>query len=405
MYFCNMLIRPLPCGSAHASDVKIFHSLVQKIYADFIEFRPAFWQEVEAVFETANPAFTGDNAMRWVVVDADGEVLGRIAAFIHPHKATGFEQPTGGIGFFECVDNQDAANLLFDTARKWLIERGMHAMDGPITLGENDRFWGLQVQGFDSPPFYGMQWHPPYYQKLFRDYGFVPYYRQFSYTLDMQQPLAKRIDTIGRRALSRPSVALRFPTRSTIFQFARDVQTIYNDAWVTHHNVSPITEEQVKKMANDLKHILLPPLMPFVYVNGEPAAFAVALPDLYEMLFPGNGNITKWEQLKLLLRSGNNLAWYRKRGLLTRARVMVAGVRPKFQKTGLESAVIFGAFDAVRALGIKELEVGWVGDFNPLMLGLVTSLCGEPTREHQTLRYLFDRTAPAQYMPIVPSAK
>jgi hypothetical protein len=396
-----MIVRPLLNAAQQPSEARMFHELVEKIYRPWPVYRPAFRQEIDALFSKNNPLFDGSNGMRWIVCDPSGQVVGRIAAFIHPYKARGFAQPTGSIGFFECVDKLEVAHSLFDTARDWLAERGMQAMDGPVNFGETDRFWGLQTGGFDHPPFYGMQWHPPYYQKLFRDYGFVPYYRQFSYTLKMHQPLAARINTIGKRSLGRPGVSLRFPSRADIHVFARDMQTIYNEAWVTHHNASPLTEAQVMQLANDLKHILLPGLMPFIYVNDEPAAFAVALPDLYQMLAPAHGNINRWEQLKLLLRSAGELAWYRRRGVLTRARVIAAGVRPRFQKMGLESAAILGAYDAVRALGIEEMEVGWVGDFNPPMLGLVSALCGEPTREHQTLRYLFDRSLPPQAPPVI----
>ncbi len=89
------------------------------------------------------------------------------------------EQPTGGCGFFECIDNQQAADLLFDTAKNWLKQQGMEAMDGPINFGENDMWWGLLVEGF-SRPYYGMNYNPPYYKRLFEHYGFKVLYEQIS---------------------------------------------------------------------------------------------------------------------------------------------------------------------------------------------------------------------------------
>ena len=80
---------------------------------------------------------------------------------------------------------------------------------------------------------------------------------------------------------------------------------------------------------------------------------------------------------------------------------MVVGVRPAYQRMGLDAAMITAAFEGIRAAGFRELEMGWVGDFNPAMLHLLETLCGPPTKEHQTLRYLFDRSAPAQYAPVI----
>jgi hypothetical protein len=82
------------------------------------------------------------------MTDEKGQFAGRVAAFINRKKAFTFQQPTGGMGFFECVNDKEAAQILFDACRTWLEERGMQAMDGPINFGENDNFWGMLVEGF-----------------------------------------------------------------------------------------------------------------------------------------------------------------------------------------------------------------------------------------------------------------
>ncbi len=102
---------------------------------------------------------------RWVLTDYTKGLIGRIAAFIDYNLADSYEQPTGGIGFFECIDDKDAAFLLFDTAKKWLKEKGMEAMDGPINFGETDKYWGLLVNGFTHPSF-DVPYNHPYYQDL-----------------------------------------------------------------------------------------------------------------------------------------------------------------------------------------------------------------------------------------------
>ena len=119
-------------------------------------------------------------------------LMGRVAAFINNKKAYHYEQPTGGIGFFECIDDEKAAFLLFDTAKNWLSANGMQAMDGPINFGENDNFWGLLVEGF-TVPSYGMNYNPPYYRPLFENYGFKTAYAQITNHLDVSETLPRKV--------------------------------------------------------------------------------------------------------------------------------------------------------------------------------------------------------------------
>ena len=103
----------------------------------------------EAFDAKKNKAFRFGEAIRWILKDDEGKLIGRIAAFINKkYKNKGDDVPVGGIGFFECINNQDAADLLFDNAKHWLIQHGMEAMDGPINFGERDRWWGLITEGF-----------------------------------------------------------------------------------------------------------------------------------------------------------------------------------------------------------------------------------------------------------------
>ncbi len=149
------------------ADKTAFLDVARIIYKDDVNWVCPLDNDIEAVFDPAKNNFhTHGVATSWVLRDDDGQLIGRIAAFINNEKAYQYEQPTGGCGFFECVDDKQAAYLLFDTAKTWLLQNGMQAMDGPINFGENDNFWGLLVEGF-TPPSYGMNYNPPYYKAFF----------------------------------------------------------------------------------------------------------------------------------------------------------------------------------------------------------------------------------------------
>ena len=140
-------------------------------------------------------AFKHGDAIRWVLKDEKNDLIGRIAVFYDKNKAYHNLQPTGGIGFFECINDQEAADFLFDAAKGWLSSKGMEAMDGPVNFGENFVNWGLLVEGFMQPT-YGMPYNFPYYKDLFEQYGFKKYFDQYSFLDDFSKPYPERMRNI-----------------------------------------------------------------------------------------------------------------------------------------------------------------------------------------------------------------
>src|ERR1700742_4697387 len=163
------------------ADKKAFLDVARVIYKNDKNWICPLDNDIEAIFDPSkNNFFHHGKCTRWILTGDNGQLIGRVAAFINNEKAYNYEQPTGGMGFFECIDDEKAAFLLFDTAKQWLQQNGMQAMDGPINFGENDNFWGLLSEGFTSPPSYGMNYNPPYYKKFFDDYGFKTQYEQIT---------------------------------------------------------------------------------------------------------------------------------------------------------------------------------------------------------------------------------
>ena len=136
-----------------------FIDLPRKLYKEDPNWICPLDADIQAVFDPSrNNYFTHGVCTRWILVDQQQQTIGRIAAFINHKKASQNAQPTGGIGFFESINHRDAAFALFDQGQQWLRQRGMEAMDGPINFGENDKYWGLLVQGFKEPS-YGMNYN------------------------------------------------------------------------------------------------------------------------------------------------------------------------------------------------------------------------------------------------------
>ncbi len=337
--------------------------------------------DIEAIFDPQKNNFHKHGiAKRWILKNEKAELIGRIAAFINHEKAYSYEQPTGGIGFFECVNSYEAASLLFDTAKIWLEKQGMKAMDGPINFGENDTFWGLLIDGFTHPSF-GMNYNPPYYQEFFQRYGFEVLYEQITNHLDVYKPFPERFTKIANWVAQKPGYEFKHLSVKEFDKFARDFMEIYNDGWSDFPNFVPINKATILESFQKMKPILDPKLVWFAYINNEPAAFVVILPDANQITKPLKGKLGLIEKIKFV--------YYRWRGV-SRMRAVVMGSKKAFQKHGLESALFIKLKEYVLPLNkYKELELSWVGDFNNKMLALHEATGATLGKKHVTMRKFF----------------
>ncbi len=348
-------------------------------------------EEITKVFDpNKNPAFKHGEAARWLALSDAGEPLGRIAAIVDHDRARRYDRPLGAFGFFECVHRPEVAAALFAAAHVWLRARGMAGAVGPANFGENDRYSGLLIDGYTHPAF-GMNYNPSYYTQLVEQAGYRRYYDQVSMHLPITTTPPERYQKVYQWLRQRrPDVTFSYPTASTLDSYARHFQTIYNDAWQHHLHFTPITDAQAQALANDLRPIMLPRMMIFAFVGGEPAGMLLSLPDLNQIFKPLVGRFPLWQKLLFLWRSQQEFAWYRRRGILTRLRTVVVGVRPQFQKLGLDVSMVAEGHIAARHYGITEVELGWVGDWNPLSRALQAGSGAEPGKVHRTYRIHFD---------------
>jgi GNAT superfamily N-acetyltransferase len=349
---------------------------------------------IESVFNPKiNHTFKHGEAIRWLLKDDNNKTTGRIAAFIDSVRSSANNQPTGGIGFFEVTNSREAAFKLFDTAREWLAERGIEAMDGPINFGENDNNWGLLVDGFMQQGF-GMPYHKKYYRALFEDYGFKNYFEQYSYhkiargadNRLIQFP--ERIMKIAAWISKRPGYSFYHFEFRNKEKFVRDIVEIYNSTWaVFKEDFSPLDPEFLEESLNKAKFIVDEELIWFAYFNDKPIAFFILLPDLNQILKYFNGKLNIFEFFIF--------AFLKLTHKMTRMRAVVGGVHPKYQNSGVESAIFLQIYDVLkRKPWFKELELSWVGDFNPKMIAIYEALGAEKAKTHITYRYLINDKLP-----------
>lgn len=339
-----------------------------------------------------NSGFKNGGARRWIVKE-DDKVVGRIAAFYKRMPAAAESSPSGAIGFFESIDDYKVAALLFDTARDWLKSNGMESMDGPVNFGENFFNWGLLADGFKQQT-YGMQYHPVYYLDLFEEYGFKTYYKQYSYRMDITNPdLPERFWKIAAWRAKNSNISYEHFTFKNKEKYIADFIKIHKEAWQKHYNYKPVDHGDIRELIKQSKHILDEEFLWYAYYNGEPVAFFMMLPDLNQILkFLKNGEMGLANMFRFM--------YLKRKKTISRCRVIVLGVVPRFQRIGVESGIFLQVKQVMlRRPWYTEMEMSWVGDFNLKMNALFKSFGAQHDITHYTMRYLFDREKPFERMP------
>jgi len=373
-------------------DKRAFIELAVKIYKNDPNWIRPLDKDIEEVFDPGkNKFFKKGDCSRWLLKDDNGEVIGRIAAFVNNTYKQ--EQPTGGVGFFECINDQDAANYMLNHCKKWLQERGMEAMDGPINFGERDSWWGLQTEGFQQP-LYKMNYNPPYYQELFENYGFQTYFEQLCFSLDPMKPLDEKF-VHSHEKLSKDSdyKALHY-SKKQLEKFAKDFTGIYNKAWAAHIGNKQMEQRTIVKLFKSINAVVDEEIIWFTYYKDQPIAFWVNLPDLNQYFKHFNGRLGLIEKLRLL--------WMKTFSKIDRFTGLVFGVVPDFQGKGVDGYMIVEAAKIIQGKHLYDkYEMQWIGDWNPKMISIAESLGTHVSRKLRTYRYLFDRTRKFERHPFL----
>ncbi len=359
-----------------------FFQVPYRIYRDDPNWIPPLQRDLSFIFdEQRNPAFQDGALQRWVLLDDEGRPAGRIAAFTKSESIRNEPYRVGGIGFFECIHDQNSAFQLFDAAKQWLEERGIEAMDGPINFGERDKFWGLLVDGFKQPS-YQENYNPPYYQELFEAYGFRQYFGQETFEAQKGEVQLDRLRKIAERTSKHEEFAVRTLDLNRLDQYVADFVTIYNRAWENFKDFKPLSREEVKALFKQVKPILEKDFLIFIYLNGYPAGVVFMLPDVNQIFQYFNGKMGLWEQLKFL--------WYRQRKVMNKLKGVVLGIHPDFQNKGVDALLIYNLLLQVEQNGqYHYAELSWIGDFNPKMKATMQKLNAKRSKLHLTYRKLF----------------
>ncbi len=379
------------------SDAALFLKVPLNIYKNDVSWIRPLDKDIKDVFDkNKNKAFRFGKVQRWILKNNEGSLTGRIAAFTYSkYRNKGDDMKVGCIGFFECIDDSASAELLLDNARHWLIQEGMEAMDGPINFGERDRWWGLLTDGF-TEPLYCMNYNPPYYRKIFEDYGFKVFYNQVCLGMAAQQPLEKKIWDRHDVIAADKDFSCKTIRKTALEKFAMDFTTVYNKAWAGHGGLKEMKKEQVVMLFKKMKPVMDEQLLYFAYYKSDPIAIFINLPDLNQWFKYLDGKFGILQKLYFVL-----LQKFKANKKFTG---IVFGVVPEFQGKGVDAYIIAESAKVLQKPNADylEYEMQWIGDFNPKMINIAENLGHVVrTRNLATYRYIFDRTKEFKRHPML----
>lgn len=374
-----------------------FLALPLRLYKDSPYWIRPLDKDINAVFDPEkNKAFRHGECVRWILQDSQGVTIGRVAAFVNQKTVNkGNKQPTGGMGFFECVEDRKAAFLLFDQCKTWLTQKGMEAMDGPINFGDRDRWWGLLVEGFDREPNYQCNYQHPYYKDFFEAYGFQVYFYQLTFGRPVMGPLTEKLMAKADLVAKDPNYTFRYLRKNELHRLPELMRSVYNRAWANRGEIPEMTESQAKHIVKQMKPIIDEKLLWFGFYKEDPVIFFLSLPEVNQIFKHLNGQLNWLGKLQF--------AWHQFRGTNRKAFGILFGVVPEHQGKGVDGAIIM----AFRKLMQEEYrqyddyEMNWIGDFNPKMIRVAEQINTQVVKRHATYRKLFDESKPFTRMPII----
>ncbi|MDW3194678.1 MAG: hypothetical protein R8G66_20030 [Cytophagales bacterium] len=378
----------------NSEDIEKFHQIQRQVYHGDHHWISPFYNDVEATFDPSKNDFHQHGIIRrWIAIE-EGKCVGRVAAFVNLKRALSYSQPTGGMGFFESINDQEVAFALFDVCKDWLASFGIQAMDGPINFGENNAWWGLVVNGF-TQPIYKHNYNPPYYQEFFESYGFKKYFDQYYYTFDLTKGFPKRYQDFAKKWKAHGAYTCRMIDLSQLDRFARDFMEVYNQGWVTHDNFKGMSQERAIFLFKKMKPIIDPQLIWFLYHEEQPIGFTIMIPEINSLLAPVKSATSEWLR-KLLIKA---------QLVFNQCKVaygFVLGFVPEYQCKGLEGLLFSSMYQQIsKTKKYKTLKIGWAGDFNPKVVNMYRKMGFEQTQTSRTYRYLFDSNLVFERSPIV----
>jgi GNAT superfamily N-acetyltransferase len=361
--------------------LRCFVRLPWTIYHPTDPWVPPLLSDQKKQFSPSHHPFYHHAEVKLYLALIEGEPAGRIAAIINRNHNEFHKDRVGFFGFFETVENREVAHRLLEAAAKFLRDRGMEVMRGPMSFSTNEQC-GLLVEGFELAPYIMMPYNQAYYGEMLESFGCRKAKDLYAYYLS-PQIYEQRINVLAKRVATRLRIALR-PVNLRHFQEEINViRGIYNSAWERNWGFVPMTDEEFSYVAHDLKKIVNPRFVIIGEIEGKAIGFALALPNWNIVLKRLNGRMFPLGILKAL--------WYQRK--IRQVRIITMGVLKEYRGKGIDILFYHKLFETGQELGPYEGEMSWILEDNEMMNRALEDLGAKLYKRYRIYDYPLDKKA------------
>jgi GNAT superfamily N-acetyltransferase len=298
-------------------------------------------------------------------------LVGTIGAVVNDNHNAFHNEKAGAFSFFECINDQQVADMLLDTAEAWTREQGMSIMRGPLNFSTNDEI-GTLVDGFDEPPVVMMTYNPRYYPTLIEAHGYGKAMDVYAYIMDLAERLQnapQKFFDVAEKAAQKEGIRVRKFDLKRFDQEVALLKQVYNRAWERNWGFVPMTDAEIDHLADGMKAILDPNLLFIAETSdGTPVGVSIGVPDIHQALrWSGGGHMWPFGLLKFL--------WYRRK--IDQARLLIMGMVPEYRGRGADAIFYVETARQALAHGYKRMEGSWILETNTMMNRIIERLGGE----------------------------
>lgn len=302
----------------------------------------------------------------------DGKPAGRLCALVNDAYNEFHRENIGFFGFFDCINDARVSHALFAAGEKWLRGQGVSAVRGPASPSSN-HLYGLLVDGFDSMPSIMMPYNAPYYAELIEKEGFAKVKDLLAFHRTRNDKFSALFEKIVARAARGKGLTLRRLNLKNLKEEAKIIRKIYNEAWANNWGHTPISEEEMQDMVQELKWVVRPEGTCVAEVDGVPAGFYIAIPNMNHVLRILRGTLFN------PVRTLRALAAWRK---IRDARLIMLGVEPGYRKRGIDLVLIKHIVEHGVAVW-DEAELSWILEDNDGIIRGMTEAGCRPIKRYR----------------------
>jgi GNAT superfamily N-acetyltransferase len=353
---------------------KRFTNFIYPFYEGQEHWVPPLRMDQKKLINTDKNPFFENAEMALFIAEQDGKDVGRIAAIVD-HRFNEFHgTKTGHFGFFECIDDQHTANLLFRVASDWLRDKGMNKVVGPASPSMMDTI-GVLIEGFDKDPYILMPYNFPYYDELIKNAGFSKEMDMYAYIVDTEtvavDRMSRAMEIVKRRL---PDIEIRPVNLRKMNSEIKIIREIFNQAWKQNWGFIPLTEGEFQAAGKDLKMIIDTDYAHIAEIKGEPVAFSIGLPNINEIIKDMNGKLFPFGIFKLL--------WKKRK--ISGLRTALMGVLPEWQGKGIDALLHQRSIqNGLESEGKTVSELSWILESNPEMVRVAERIGGELDKSYR----------------------